>query len=204
MKLCGCARGGGTKRYIEQQKDTEKMENITTRHRRFVQLYTGEAMGNGAAAARGAGYSESRARKTAYDLLQDADIQAMITERLDELAMSAAEALKRTSDIARINAADYFEVDDQGRLYLDVSAVQEAGAQIKKITVDEDGRVEVEFYDKQRALRDIMDAHGVFNHRQKIDHTTVDEITIEVVGDAPDIPPPPSPRETAARPEVDV
>ena len=147
------------------------MENITARHRRFVELYTGEEMGNGAAAARGAGYSETRARHTAYDLLQDEDIQAMITERLDDLAMSAAEALKRTADIARLDASDYFEVDDQGRMSLNVDAVKEAGAQIKKITVDKDGRVEVEFYDKQRALRDIMDAHGLFNHRQQLEHT---------------------------------
>jgi len=145
------------------------MASWTDKQRRFVEEYCVDF--NATQAAIRAGYSEKTAHVAGSRNMSDPEIAAAVQERLDELAMSAAEATKRTADIARLNAADYFDVDDRGRLYLDVSTVQEAGAEIKKLKIDDDGRVEVEFYDKQRALRDIMDAHGVFNHKQEVEHT---------------------------------
>jgi len=168
------------------------METITARHRRFVEAYTGPEMGNGAASARAAGYSETRARHTAYELLQDDDIQAMITQRLDRLSMSAAEALKRMTDIARGSIADYMQVEN-GRLTVDVDAVAECGGLIKRMNVEDDGTVtSIELYSAQDALKTLMDAHGAFNHRQKMDHTIGEDITIEVIGEPVDIAPPPA------------
>ena len=151
------------------------MKNITPRHRRFVQAYTGEHMGNGAAAAREAGYSESRARNTAYRLLQDEDIQRMISERMEELAMSDAEALKRLSDIARADISDFLEkktfVDEHGNereeVVVNAEAVMEHGGGIIQ-GFDRNGKPKL--YDAKDALKTILDLHGAFNHDQKHEH----------------------------------
>lgn len=167
------------------------MQNITARHRRFVEEYTGEHIGKGAASARAAGYSDRRANRTAYELLQDPDIQAMISERLNELAMSAAEALKRMTDIARGSISEYMEVEN-GRLVVDVEAVAEQGHLVKRLKTNDEGDVTgIELYSAQDALKTIMDAHGAFNHTQQLEHHAVDSIEVEIIGTEPDIPPAP-------------
>jgi len=170
------------------------MKNITPRHRRFVEEYCGGAKFNGAEAARRAGYAESRANVTASELLADADINQMVEERLDKLAMTAAEATKRLADQARADISDFFSVES-GRLVLDVEAVAEdGGGVISEISLSDDGTHKIKLYDAQKALVKILDAHGAFNHRQEIDVTTPDGIEVEFVGEMPDI---------AAPPEVD-
>jgi phage terminase small subunit len=132
-------------------------------------------MGNGAAAAREAGYSEKRAKVTASELLDDPDIQEMVEERFDELGMSSAEAAKRMSDIARADIGQFFEVvtyekdgEEREALVLDKEAVIEhGGGLIKSISFNESGRPKVKMYDAQKALRLIMKTHGAFNHTQE-------------------------------------
>jgi Phage terminase, small subunit len=152
------------------------MKNITARHRRFVEEYCGDAQFNGAEAARQVGYAESRARVTASELLADPDIRAMIKERLDELAMSAAEATKRLGDIARADIGDFFKVveeeDGTQNLVLDKKAVaQMGGGIIKEISFDQNGRPKIKLYDAQRALEKILKGHGEFKHKQEHEHS---------------------------------
>lgn len=154
------------------------MKNITAQHKRFVEQYCSHF--NGARAAREAGYAESRDRQTARDLLNDPDINAMVEERLEELAMSAAEATKRMADIARSDIADFFtyvEPDD------DVSEDAEEGLVLnRKAILEKGGGIiqelnwgrygpKLKLYDAKDALKNIMDAHGVFNHKQEIEHS---------------------------------
>lgn len=158
------------------------MKNITARHKRFVEAYCGECMGNGAAAAREAGYAESRASQTAYDLLNDPDIQQMINERFEELGMSSAEAAKRMADIARADIGRFFEVveyekegETREALVLDKEAVMEhGGGLVKSISFNESGRPKLKMYDAQRALDKILKAHGEFNHKQEHEHSGPD------------------------------
>lgn len=63
---------------------------------------------NGAEAARRAGYSDSRARITASELLADSNISEQIKVRLSEVHMSADEALKLQADIARGDITQFF------------------------------------------------------------------------------------------------
>ena len=169
------------------------MKNITARHKRFVEAYCEHF--NGARAAREAGYAESRARVTASELLDDADISAMVEERLDKLAMSSAEATKRMADIARSDISDFFRVieytDDDGNertaLALDREAVLEHGGGIvKSIQWNENGRPKLKLHDAQRALEKILKAHGAFNHTQEHEHSgglDIESDTLEEVMD---------------------
>jgi hypothetical protein len=81
---------------------------MSENQQRFVEEYTVDC--NGAAAARRAGYSESSARQIAYELLQNEEVSAAISERLKSLAMSADEAAKHISDIARTRLNDFFVI----------------------------------------------------------------------------------------------
>ena len=80
------------------------------RHRLFIEEYVADARGNGADAARRAGYSKASANKQAARLLKDPDIKAAIDERLKQLTMSADEATKHITDIARTRMQDYMVV----------------------------------------------------------------------------------------------
>lgn len=154
------------------------MKNITARHKRFVQAYCEHF--NGARAAREAGYAEKHARRQATRLLDDPDINQMVRERLDDLAMSSAEATKRMADIARSDISDFFKVveytDDDGNertaLSLDREAVLEKGGGIiKAIHWNENGRPKLKLHDAQRALEKILKAHGAYNHTQEHEHS---------------------------------
>jgi len=157
------------------------MKSITARHRRFVEAYCEHF--NGARAAREAGYAESTAAQQASRLLSDPDISQMVEARLEDLAMSSAEATKRMADIARSDVSDFFKVveyiDDDGSertaLTLDREAVLEhGGGIIKAIHWNEDGRPKLKLYDAQRALEKILKAHGEFNHKQEHEHSGPD------------------------------
>jgi len=149
------------------------MKNITARHKRFVECYCEHF--NGARAAREAGYAESRDAQTAHDLLNDPDISQMVEERLDDLAMSSAEATKRMADIARADIGQFFEVvtykkdgEEREALVLDKEAVIEhGGGLVKSISFNESGRPKLKMYDAQKALEKILKAHGAYNHTQE-------------------------------------
>lgn len=81
---------------------------MTPLQQRFVDEYTVD--GNGAAAARRAGYSATSARQEAYKLLANEEVKLAIQERLSSLSMSADMAIKQISDIAKTRLNDYLEV----------------------------------------------------------------------------------------------
>jgi len=154
------------------------MKNVTSRHKRFVEAYCEHF--NGAQAAREAGYAESRDRQTAHRLLQDPDISQMVEDRLDDLAMSSAEATKRMADIAQADIGNFFEIvereHDDGEvreyLVLDREALIERGGGIaKEVSFDKNGRPKLKLYDAQKALRLILKAHGEYNHKQEHEHS---------------------------------
>jgi phage terminase small subunit len=149
------------------------MKNITARHRRFVEAYCEHF--NGARAAREAGYAEKTAAQQASRLLADPDISQMVEDRLDDLAMSSAEATKRLGDMARSDITEFFEVatiqtDDGERevMVLDRETfLEKAGSVVQEITWDQNGRPKLKLYDKKDALKTILEAHGAFNHTQE-------------------------------------
>ena len=132
---------------------------------------------NASDAARKAGYSERSAREIGRKLLTNVDIKTAIQERLNDVHMSADEALKLLADIARGDMAQMMDISSVG-FSLDMSRAKELGLtrlikKVKQKTVthlaknesDEDREVidlEVELYDALGAIRDILKVHGKF------------------------------------------
>lgn len=155
--------------------EEEKEVRINRRQQVFIDEYL--KCFNGSEAARRAGYSEKSARQTASDLLAIPYISEQIQSRLDEVHMSADEALKLTADIAR---GDIGELLDNNGL-LDIRLAKNNGKtkllrKIKQKTVtrigktDDDDDVEVteiefEMYPADSALEKILKVHGKFTDR---------------------------------------
>lgn len=132
---------------------------------------------NASEAARRAGYSEARARITGSELLADSNISEQIQVRLSEIHMGADEALKLMADIARGDVTDF--LTPFGAIDLDKMRESGKGRLIKKIkqrTITKIGKnedegdtethdTEIEFYDAQTAIRDILKMLGRFTDR---------------------------------------
>ena len=162
---------------VDGEEMTEETKPLTKKQEVFVNEYL--QCFNGAEAARRAGYSENRARQTAAELLADSDITLHIQARLNEVHMSADEALKLMADIARGDIGHF--VNDYGGV--DILKARERGltklikkVKTKTITIngkDQDKEVieeEIELYPADSALRDILKIHGKFT--DKVDVTS--------------------------------
>lgn len=152
---------------------------MTLKQRRFVDLYLGEARGNGAKAAVMAGYSEHTARQIARENLTKPDIRAEIDLRLAESAMEAAEVLARLTEIARGTMEDFIRFDLNYPV-LDLNQARERGklGLIKSAKPTRYG-LEIEIHDAQAALRDLAKCHGLFLDRSEVNESG--EITVRVV-----------------------
>lgn len=127
------------------------------------------------------------ARSLSSKLFADVNFSAHLQARLDEVQMGVNEALKLTADIARGDIAQLMDVSSVG-FNLDMGKAQELGLTglIKKVkqktTIyqakkesEEDREVtelEIELYDRQTALRDILKIHGRFT--EKVDLSNSD------------------------------
>jgi len=121
------------------------------------------------------GYDSARANSAR--LIARDNISSEMRARLDDMHMTADEALKLTTEIARGDIAELMDISSVG-FYLDMSKAKEAGMTglIKKVKQktttyqakkesEEDREVtelEIELYDRQVALRDILKIHGRF------------------------------------------
>ena len=168
---------------------TDESPKLNKRQQVFIDEYL--KCFNGAEAARRAGYSEKSARFQASELLADPNISQQIQARLAEVHMSADEALKLTADIARGDVADFMAIGSMG-FSLDLQAAVEAGKTnlIKKVsqkTITVNGKnedkethiIDIELYDRQAALRDILKITGKFV--EKMDVTSNGETLKQIV-----------------------
>jgi phage terminase small subunit len=117
-----------------------------------------------------AGYSKGSAAVTGHRLLIDDNISDEISRRVDEIVMSANEALALLSDQARSSVGDYMDIDEEGRARLNFCKMKEKGKLhlIKSITPTANG-IKVELHSSQRALELIGKAHGIF--MDKVEHS---------------------------------
>lgn len=135
---------------------------------------------NATEAAKKAGYSEKTAHAIGWENLRKPEIIDVIQSRLAEVHMSADEAIKLLSDMARGDIAKIMDVQSMG-FSLDMQKAQELGLTklIKKVKQktttyiakkesDEDREVtelEVELYDSQAAIDKILKIHGKYTDR---------------------------------------
>ena len=156
------------------------MRRLTTKRQVFIEEYL--QCWNGAEAARRAGYACPR--RQASRLLSNVDIQAEIRARIDELAMSAVEALIRLADMARGSVEDFIEFDAaNSRVWrVDLQKAQEAGKLhiLKKLSYDSGGRPQLELHDSQRALEIILKAHGAFKDTMELTGKDGEALTIVI------------------------
>lgn len=154
---------------------------------------------NASEASRRAGY-KSKPNVSGSQLLANPSISKAIKERLEEFHMSADEALKLLAEQARGDIGEVMDISGMG-FNLNMQKAQEMGLTklIKKVKQktttfiakkesEEDREVtevEIEMYDSQSAIRDILRVHGKFT--DKMDVTSGGEvINVTLVKDSND------------------
>ena len=109
-------------------------------------------------------------------LLVDVSISKEIDQRKAEIMMSADEAMKRMSDMARGDLADFNDVIETGNLKKsDISHLVKKLKVTKRTIIGDDSesgirevKTEIELYDAQSALRDILKIHGKFTDKVEL------------------------------------
>lgn len=150
-----------------------KKDKLTDKQKVFIDEYL--KCFNTAKAARKAGYSERSAYSQGWENMRKPEIKAAIEARLDEVHMSANEALKLQADIARGDMGDFLDTEGIG-FSLDLSDAKEKGLtklikRIKQKTTtfiakkesEEDREVhelEIELYPADVAQERILKTHG--------------------------------------------
>lgn len=141
----------------------------TERQFLFAEAYISEAKGNGAHAARLAGYSEKTAKSHAHDLLTNPDfkhVQDYIKFHMQELAaefqVSVARTMKHQAAMAYSNITDFVDFDEKGGAKINLKkATRDQIAAIKSIKTDADGNVEIKLWDKPRSNEALMKHLGL-------------------------------------------
>lgn len=112
------------------------------------------------------GCSYDTARANAPTLLANTSISEEIERRLKESAMSADEALMRLAEHARADIGEYADIDSNAEL-ADHPLSRIVKKFKKNVWYDKKGNrhesIELELYDAQSAIRDILKIHGKFD-----------------------------------------
>jgi len=158
---------------------------LTKRRKRFAQEYIVDLVGSDAAVR--AGFSESRAKQTAYELLNDPDVQAYVAklqaERSKRCEVTADMVLDEYAKLAFLDPRQFFDENgnllDVHKLPPDVAAAL-AGMDVvmERMGEDEKGKPvyaavrKIKFVDKKGALDSVARCLGMF--KDKMDHTSSD------------------------------
>ena len=169
----------------DEAANISSIKDLPVKQRRFVEEYCGAARFNGADAARRAGYSEKGARVRASELLTNRNIQKAIKEHLDQLSMTAGEAITRLTEWGRGSLSPFMSEGLGGRLQLDLATeyARENLHLIKKLEQTErvfvsDGeeseikevKTKIEIHDAKDAVVQLARIRGLYVDR--IDHTS--------------------------------
>lgn len=158
-------------------KDKEETIELTDKQKRFVEQYCIHF--NGARAAREAGYSENSDHEIAAQNLAKVSIKNAVTARLQELTMTADEATKRLTDMARGSIESFLDIDEDGRTIIDLSKLEAKNnlGLIKKIKQTKkefaDGAIieisnEIELHDQKDAILNLLKIHGKFVNKTDV------------------------------------
>jgi len=159
-------------------------KELTTKQKLFIESYLSNGF-NATEAARRAGYkgNEHTLSSVGYENLRKPEIAAVVSERINEAAMSANEVMARLSAIARGKVTDF--EDESGNF--DLNKAKRAGKDgllkklkrkrtLKRVDVRSEGEdeaetletslifeeVEFEMYSAHEALRDLGKFHKLF------------------------------------------
>ena len=143
---------------------------LSHKRRAFVDYYLANGF-NATKAAAAAGYAAPG--QEGHRLLKNAEIRAEIAARTASLAMSADEALQRLGDLARVSLADFYDVDDDGNLVLNLQRARDSGKLelLDGITCDARGNLILKLPDRIKALMLIGRNLGLWVDRVQQDTT---------------------------------
>jgi phage terminase small subunit len=141
---------------------------LTKKQQAFIEYYLQSF--NATEAAIKAGYSERSAYSIGSENLSKPEIKAAVESRLNELKMSADEALVMLAEIARSSMADFAEIDKNGKPKIKMKS--EKLHLVKKLAIKptEFGMsYEFELYDRMAALQLIGKHHKLFSEKLVIE-----------------------------------
>jgi hypothetical protein len=143
---------------------------LSYKQRAFVDYYLANG-GNATKAAEAAGYSAPHV--AGHRTLRNAKIEAEIAARTASRAMSADEALQRLGDRARVSIADFYDVDDDGNLVLNLRRARDSGKLelIDGIAYDQRGNPILKLPDRTATLTLIGRNLGLWVDRVQQDTT---------------------------------
>lgn len=160
-----------------QTTETKELSPLSDQHQRVMDEYLLCWSKTKAYKAVYKDITHDSARASAARLFADVNFQAHLQQRLDYLHMSAEEAFKLTSDIARGDITQAFDVSSVGfNIDMDKIVKNGYGRLIKKVKQktttylakkesEEDREVtevEIELYNAQQAQKDILTMAGKF------------------------------------------
>jgi len=164
------------------QSRSKRERGLTQLQLRFVEEYVKDC--NGTRAAERAGFrarTDAARASSASTTLKNPKVAKAIAERFAAMAMSAEEAIKRLTDIARGSMVPFIRIDDDGSVWFNLADPEARKHMhlIKSIKtqryVDKTDRknwehewVEVTLHDAHGALRDILKLHGKLEDRLKL------------------------------------
>lgn len=138
---------------------------LTLKQRRFADAWLTNG-GNGATAAREAGYrgSSSTLAQVAYENLRKPEIRAYIDARLAAETATAAEALSRLTAMARGSLGDVLRFDEDGGWEVDLDQARERGRLqcVKKVRQHPIEGLTIEIHNPVPALKLLGDFHGLW------------------------------------------
>ena len=143
---------------------------LSYRQQAFVDFYLANGF-NATKAAEAAGYTAPS--QAGYRLSKNVEIRAEIAARTARRAMSADEALQRLADRARVSLVDFYDVDDDGNLVLNLERARDSGKLelLDGITCDARGNLILKLPDRTRALELIGRNLGLWVDRVQQDTT---------------------------------
>lgn len=156
---------------------------LKTKPRAFVEAYLANGF-NATKAAKAAGYSEKTAYSQGGRLLKNVEIKQEIEKRLGEMTMSANEALYRLTEHAKGNLSEFIKLSpEQLKLHPQAHLLKKFKMTTKP---GEEQRVEIELYDAQNALINILkEQHLIAGEATDRTEMTGRVQMIEIVRDAP-------------------
>lgn len=144
---------------------------LTYKQRKFVdELF--ETNFNGTEAARRAGYNGGyyALAAAASRLLKNVKVLRQVELRFKAHGITANEVLWRIHDLATVNQDDFYDIEDDGRAYLNLKKAEERGKlhQIKRIWHNSKGGQEIELHDAKDAMKTLAQMMGMIESRLRV------------------------------------
>jgi hypothetical protein len=161
---------------------------LSEKHKLFLLEYI--RLGDSKQAALNAKYAESTAQNARAELLGRKDVRDALDVWLEAHILRAEEVMAGLTELASASMADYYRVDESGKLVLDLEGedARRKLRAVKTLKFDKDGALtHFELYDRKSAYDSIARYHGLFDDRLTVNGMDRDPVVEEVKGRAKEL-----------------